>query len=61
MMFGNLDYAGIEAVLGVGVRWVDDEDASDVTYLMDKSIREGLTEGEQSELDALVALFESGR
>jgi hypothetical protein len=60
-MFGRLDYAGVEAILGVGVRWADEEDSSDVTYLMDKSIREGLTDTEQSELDALVALFESGR
>lgn len=60
-MYGELDRAGIEATLGKGVEWVDEEDASDVTFLMDKAIREGLTAEEQMEYDALIALFESGR
>jgi hypothetical protein len=60
-MFGKIDRAAIEATLGRGVTWVEDEDASDVTYLIDKSIREGLTAEEQGELDALQELYCSGR
>jgi hypothetical protein len=60
-MWNGFDRAAVEAVLGKGVRWVADEDESDVTYLMDKSIREGLTPGEQSEYDALIELYMSGR
>jgi hypothetical protein len=60
-MWKGIDRAAIEAALGKGVQWVEDEDASDVTYLFDKSIREGLTAEEQAKLDALIALYESGR
>jgi uncharacterized protein YbbK (DUF523 family) len=60
-MWSGMDRAAIEAVLGKGVRWVEDEDTSDVTYLFDKSIREGLDVTEQTQLDALIVLYESGR
>ena len=60
-MWEKIDRAAIEATLGRGVQWVDGEDDSDVTFLFDKSIREGLTSTEQNKLDCLVALYESGR
>jgi hypothetical protein len=60
-MFGEIDRAGIEAVLGRGITWVDEEDSLDVTYLADKAAREGLTAQEESEYDALQALYCSGR
>ena len=47
----------IEAILGKGIEWVDEEDSSDITFLMDKLIREGLTEEEQTELNALQGLY----
>ena len=59
-MYGKMNIAEIKAVLGNDT-WVDEEDSSDVTYLCDKSIREGLTAGEQSHYDALIALYMSGR
>ena len=61
-MFGEkMDIAAIEATLGF-TTWVDEEDSLDVTYLMDKSIREGgLPLEEEMELRALQALYESGR
>ena len=60
-MFGEIDRAAIEATLGKEVVWVEEEDASDVTFLMDKSIREGLTAEEQLHYECLVALYESGK
>lgn len=60
-MWDGMDRAAVEAELGKGVGWVPDEDESDVTFLIDKSIREGLTAGEQSHYDALIALYISGR
>jgi hypothetical protein len=61
-MFGEkMDIAAIEAILGF-TTWVDEEDSLDVTYLIDKSIREGgLSLKEEMELRALQALYESGR
>ena len=59
-MFGQIDTAGIKATLGFDT-WVDEEDSLDVTYLFDKSIVKGLTSQEQSKLDCLIALYESGR
>jgi hypothetical protein len=61
-MFGEkMDIAAIEATLGF-TNWVDEEDSLDITYLMDKSIREGgLPLEEEIELRALQALYESGR
>ena len=41
--------------------WVDDEDASDLTFLFDKDIREGLTAEEEEEKAFLVRLYESGK
>jgi hypothetical protein len=55
-----MDRAAVEAILGKGMVWTE-EDALDVTYLMDKSICEGLTMEEQEKLDALIALYVSGR
>jgi predicted GNAT superfamily acetyltransferase len=49
-MWNGMDRAAIEAVLGKGIEWVDGADDSDVTYLMDKAIREGLTASEEAEL-----------
>lgn len=60
-MWNEMDRAAVEAILGKGVVWVDEEDALDVTFLMDKSIREGLTAEEQAEYEALQALYCSGR
>ena len=60
-MWEKTDRAAVEATLGRGVQWVADEDESDVTFLMDKSINEGLTAEEQIELECLEALYESGR
>lgn len=60
-MFKKIDRAAIEATLGRGVQWVDEEESSDVQFLFDKSIREGLSAEEQNELDCLIALYESGR
>ena len=59
-MFEEIDTAGIKVTLGFDT-WVDEEDSLDVTYLFDKLINEGLTSQEQSELDCLIALYESGR
>lgn len=60
-MFGEIDLAAIKATLGFD-KWVDEEDSLDVTYLMDKSIREGgLSLKDEMELQALQALYESGR
>ena len=41
--------------------WVDEEDASDLTFLFDKEIREGLTAEEETEKAFLVRLYESGK
>lgn len=60
-MWNGMDRAGVEAVLGKGVTWVDEEDSLDVTYLADKAAREGLTAEEQSHYDALQELYVSGR
>ena len=60
-MWGKtMDRAGVEAVLGKGVTWVDEEDSFDVTFLADKAAREGLTVTEQVQYDALQALYISG-
>ena len=59
-MFGKIDNAAIQATLGFN-SWVEEEDALDVTFLMDKSIREGLTAEEQIKYECLIALYESGR
>jgi uncharacterized protein (UPF0216 family) len=58
-MFGKIDNAVIKDVLGFD-NWVEEEDSLDVTYLMDKSIREGLTMEEQMQYECLIALYESG-
>jgi hypothetical protein len=60
MAMGKIDIASIEATLGF-THWVYGEDDLDVTFLMDKSINEGLDVAEQTRLDALIALYESGR
>jgi hypothetical protein len=60
-MWNGMDRAAVEAVLGKGIEWVDCADDSDVAYLMDKAIREGLTAFEQAEYEALQALYCSGR
>lgn len=59
-MWNGYDRAAIEAVLGRGVTWTDEEE-SDMTFLADKAAREGLTHLEQIEYDALQALYVSGR
>lgn len=60
-MWKGTDRAGIEAVLGRGVTWVEEEDESDVTFLADKAASAGLTHEEQIKYDALIGLYISGR
>ena len=60
-MWKGMDRAGIEAALGRGVRWVEEEDKSDVTFLADKAASVELTHKEQLQYDALIALYISGR
>ena len=59
-MFGKIDYAAIEAVLGRGITW-SEESEEDVTFLADRMCSVGLTHKEQIEYDCLIALYESGR
>ena len=60
-MWKGYDRAAIEATLGRGVRWVEDEDSLDMTFYMDKAINEGLTAEEEAQYEALQALYCSGR
>lgn len=61
-MFGKMDRAAIEATLGRGVSWVEDEDALEIVYLINKSIREdGLSAENQARYDALQELYCSGK
>lgn len=55
-----MDRAGIEAALGRGITWTDEEE-NDVTFLADKMCAGGLTHEEQIVYDALIALYISGR
>ena len=59
-MWNGYDYAAIEAVLGRGITW-SEECEEDVTFLADRMCSIGLTHKEQTEYDALQALYESGR
>lgn len=59
-MFGKMDRAAVEAVLGKGVTWLDEEDGLDLTYLADKMCSVGLNAKEQAVYKALQALYCSG-
>ena len=60
-MWTGYDRAAIEAELGKGVTWVEEEDSRDMCFLMDNSISQGITHEEQIHYDALQALYCSGR
>ena len=60
-MWTGYDRAAIEVELGRGVAWVEEEDSIDMTFLMVKSISQGLSHEEQIHYNALQALYCSGR
>ena len=60
-MWNGYDRAAIEATLGRGIEWVDEEVSLDMTFLADKAASQGLTHEEQINYDALQALYVSGR